>query len=125
MSEGAVQPVYTSTFTFGIRAFDAEFHALDNAIADIAKAIPGYMGEEAWENPATGLVSNVYYWSSLDALQALIQHPAHLAAKQRQAAWLNGYQVVIAQVLRSYGDGGIAHPMAARRSGAAAHSEPT
>ncbi|MGA0612776.1 antibiotic biosynthesis monooxygenase family protein [Caldimonas sp. KR1-144] len=104
--------MYTSTFTFAKREFDDEFHALDAAIARLAKSIPGYLGEEAWENPATGLVSNVYYWQSLEALEALMKHPDHLAAKQRQARWLKGYQVVIAQVLGSYGDQGIAHPLA-------------
>jgi hypothetical protein len=33
-----------------------------------------------------------------------MQHPAHLKAKAAQAQWLNGYQVVIAQVLRTSGD---------------------
>lgn len=60
-----------------------------------------------------GLVSNVYYWDSMQALQALIQHPAHIEAKQRQARWLNGYHIVIARVVGSYGDGRIAHPLAA------------
>jgi len=41
--------------------------------------------------------------------------PTHLAAKARQQQWLNGYQVVIAQVLANYGDGGIAHPLAGRQ----------
>ena len=49
-------------------------------------------------------MSNVYYWQSLEALQKLMHHPAHLKAKAAQAQWLNGYQVVIAQVLRTYGD---------------------
>jgi heme-degrading monooxygenase HmoA len=73
--------------------------------------VPGYLGEEAWENPANGLVSNVYYWDSMAALQQLISHPAHREAKAAQARWLKGYQVVIAEVVRSYGDGGIAHPL--------------
>ena len=60
---------------------------------------------------ATGLISNVYYWESLEALQKLMQHPSHLVAKGRQATWLNGYQIVISQVLKTYGDGGIAHPL--------------
>jgi heme-degrading monooxygenase HmoA len=104
--------MYTSTFTFAKREFDEEFHALDEAIAALARSIPGYLGEESWENPATGLMSNVYYWESLESLQALMAHPAHLAAKQQQARWLQGYQVVIAQVIGSYGDQGIAHPLA-------------
>ncbi|MFN0182554.1 MAG: antibiotic biosynthesis monooxygenase family protein [Aquabacterium sp.] len=106
--------VVTSTFTFAKRAFDDEFHALDEVIAAAARATPGYLGEESWENPSNGQVSNVYYWDSMDALQALMAHPAHRAAKQRQQQWLAGYQVVVAQVLRSYGDGGLAHPLAGR-----------
>jgi len=96
--------MYSSTFIFSKGDWDDEFHRLDAQIAAAAKAIPGYLGEEAWENTATGLVSNVYYWESLEALQALMQHPAHLEAKAGHAKWLSGYQVVISQVLRVYGD---------------------
>ena len=110
--------MYTATFTFAKREFDSAFHTLDHAIAQIAKSIPGYLGEESWENPATGLICNVYYWASLDALRQLIEHPAHLEAKQKQGQWLNGYQITIAQVLRSYGDGGLAHPLATLDGGA-------
>lgn len=105
--------MFTSTFTFAKGHYDADFFALDERIAAIARAIPGYLGEEAWENPATGLVSNVYYWDSMAALQLLMSDPAHREAKQAQARWLKGYQVVIAEVVGSYGDGGIAHPLAA------------
>ncbi|TXI20905.1 MAG: antibiotic biosynthesis monooxygenase [Roseateles sp.] len=106
--------MFSSTFTFAKGDYDADFHALDARIAELARAIPGYLGEEAWENPATGQLSNVYYWDSMAALQQLMQHPAHREAKAAQARWLRGYQVVIAQVLRSYGDGGIPHPLAAQ-----------
>jgi heme-degrading monooxygenase HmoA len=109
--------LYTATFTFAKRQYDDEFHAIDQVIAEAARSIPGYRGEEAWENPATGLISNVYYWDTLEALQQLIRHPKHLEAKQRQAEWLAGYHIVIAQVIRSYGDGGIAHPLAAAEQG--------
>ena len=33
-----------------------------------------------------------------------MRHPAHLEAKSKQSKWLNGYQVVVSQVLRVYGD---------------------
>lgn len=104
--------MYTATFTFSKREFDEEFHAIDNQIAQIAKSIPGYLGEESWENAASGLISTVYYWESMEALEALVNHPLHAVAKQRQAQWLNGYQVVIAKVISAYGDGGIVHPLA-------------
>lgn len=111
--------MYSSTFIFAKKQFDDEFHRLDASIAQAAKAIPGYLGEETWENAATGLVSNVYYWESLEALQVLMQHPQHVAAKAAQSRWLDGYKVVIAQVLRSYGDAqmGLAHPVAATHCG--------
>lgn len=104
--------MYSSTFIFATKQFDAEFHRLDQVIAAAAKSTPGYLGEEAWENTGTGQVSNVYYWESLEALQALMQHPAHLEAKAAQSKWLAGYRVVISQVLRTYGDGGLANPTA-------------
>lgn len=108
--------MYSSTFTFAKGEFDAAFFSMDAEIAQIAKSIPGYLGEEAWENTTNGLVSNVYYWESMEALQKLVKHPAHLAAKLRQGQWLQGYQVVIAQVVRSYGDGKIEHPLHMHRS---------
>ena len=102
-----IAPMYSSTFIFAAKQFDDAFHRLDEAIATAARAIDGYLGEESWTDTGNGLVSNVYYWQSLEsleALQTLMQHPAHLKAKAAQAQWLNGYQVVIAQVLRTYGD---------------------
>jgi heme-degrading monooxygenase HmoA len=100
--------VISSTFIFASKPLDEEFHRLDAVIAAAAKATPGYLGEECWENTACGLTSNVYYWESLEALQGLMQHPAHLEAKVAQARWLDGYQVVISQVLHAYGDGKLA-----------------
>lgn len=102
--------MYSSTFIFATKQFDDAFHRLDHVIANAAKAIPGYRGEETWENAESGLISNVYYWDTLESLRELMQHPAHLEAKAAQENWLNGYQVVIAEVLRTYGDGKLAHP---------------
>jgi len=116
--------VYTATFTFAKREFDAAFPALDQVIAKIARAAPGYRGEEGWENPASGLICNVYCWDGLMALQPRIEHPVPQAAKQQQRRWLGGYQVTIAQDPRSYGDGGIAPPLATREGGASAGPVP-
>ncbi len=41
-----------------------------------------------------------------------MEHPAHREAKAAQANWLDGYQVVISQVLRTYGDSRIDHLLA-------------
>ena len=113
--------MYSATFTFAKGEYDDEFHHLDKVIADVAKGIPGCLGEEAWENPTAGLISTVYYWETLEALQQLVEHPAHIAAKRKQARWINGYHIVVAQVIRSYGDGGIGHPLAAATGAPPSH----
>ena len=105
--------MYSSTFIFAKGEYDEEFFRLDEAIAEAAKQIPGYLGEETWENQTTGLISNVYYWESLEALRALMTHPKHIEAKRAQEKWLNGYQVIVSEVVRIYGDGKISHPVSA------------
>lgn len=100
----------SATFIFDKKQYNHAFYALDNAIAAAAKETEGYLGEESWENAKTGRVCNVYYWQTMESLQALMQHPKHQEAKAKQANWLAGYQVYIAQVQRAYGDGSIAHP---------------
>jgi hypothetical protein len=40
-------------------------------------------------------------------------HPKHVEAKRAQGKWLNGYQVIVSEVIRTYGDGKIVHPAAA------------
>ena len=46
--------LFSATFIFAKKQYDAEFHALDAVIAEVAKNTPGYLGEESWENTATG-----------------------------------------------------------------------
>ena len=99
--------MFSSTFIFGKKQFDEEFFELDEIIAEIAKSIPGYLGEETWENPKTGLISNIYYWETLEALNQLIKHPKHQEAKSKQAQWLDGYRVVISEVKQEYGQKGL------------------
>jgi heme-degrading monooxygenase HmoA len=109
--------MYSSTFIFRAGQYDEEFHLLDRRIAEVARAIPGYLGEETWENAGERLIQNIYYWESEEALLQLIRHPAHLEAKSKHARWLDGYRVVIAKVIREYGDGGLAQQATAAKSG--------
>lgn len=102
----------SATFIFDKKQFDARFYQLDEEIAVFARQTPGYLGEESWENPSNGRICNVYYWEDMQGLQALMQHPRHLEAKASQAEWLQGYQVIISEVLRAYGDAAFAHPTA-------------
>lgn len=102
--------MYSSTFIFRAGEYDDEFHRLDQDIAKLARSITGYLGEETWESQDGGLIQNVYYWESLEALDKLINDPVHQAAKAKQARWLDGYRAVIAEVLREYGDGKLPSP---------------
>jgi len=105
--------MYSATFIFDKKQYDDAFYALDGAIAAAAKETEGYLGEENWENVDTGRVCNVYYWQDLKSLQTLMNHPKHLEAKAQQANWLNGYQIVIAEVIRAYGNGITLQPTSA------------
>jgi len=102
--------MYSATFIFDKKQFDAEFDALDALIAEAARDTTGYLGEEAWEDPRTGRVCNVYYWADEMGLQELTRHPKHLEAKAAYSKWLGGYHVVLAKVLKCYGDEAFAHP---------------
>lgn len=102
--------MYSATFIFDTKQFDSDFHRLDALIAAAARETEGYLGEEAWEDSKTGRISNVYYWKSQAGLRQLMEHPKHQEAKRRYSEWLSGYQVVIAQIIRTYGDSTIDHP---------------
>ncbi|AIO43891.1 hypothetical protein K6Y76_16830 [Burkholderia cenocepacia] len=45
-----------------------------------------------------------HQWKAGETLLRSVEHPANVEAKPKQARWLDGYRVVIARVLREYGD---------------------
>ncbi|WP_309133193.1 hypothetical protein [Brevibacterium sp.] len=98
------RPKYSSTFIFEIGSLDDDFHRIDSEIAERARQIPGFLGEEAWHNEDTGLHSEVYYWSNMDSLKQLIAMDTHQTAKSRYGEWLGEYRVVIAEVQSVYGN---------------------
>lgn len=51
----------------------------------------------------------MYYGSDLKSLKAFAADPVHLEAKRQYDRWYRGYQIVIADVIRCYGDGAIPH----------------
>ncbi|MGI8394488.1 antibiotic biosynthesis monooxygenase family protein [Leucobacter sp. W1038] len=99
----APKPKYSSTFIFETKELNDDFHRLDSEIAARARKIPGFLGEEAWHNEETGLHSEVYYWSSMEALRELIGMDTHAVAKQRHGEWLGEYRVIISEVQAVYG----------------------
>ncbi len=103
--------VYCATFIFKKGNFNEEFHRLDKLIADFARATQGYIGEESYENAENGQIINLYYWNDPAGLRALMQNQDHRQAKQQQARWLNGYQVIVSKVLAAYNNGKFVHPL--------------
>lgn len=95
--------MYSSTFIFHAKAYDEDFHKLNDEIAARARAIPGFLGEEEWHNEQTGLHAEVYYWDTLQSLHELIGMPAHQLAKAQHPRWLGPYRVVISEVISVYG----------------------
>lgn len=111
--------MYTSTFIFEAKPYDADVHRLNDEIAERARRIPGFLGEEEWSDDATGLHSEVYYWETLEALQQLIGMDTHREAKGQHDRWIGPHRVVIAQVLSTYGDGALGlHHTPERRAAA-------
>lgn len=102
--------MYSATFIFDKKQFDDEFYALDAVIAAAARETVGFLGDESWQDPSTGRWCNVYYGSDEAGLRLLMPQPIHLQAKAGQARWLDGYQVIVAKVPRSYGNERISHP---------------
>jgi heme-degrading monooxygenase HmoA len=100
--------VYSAAFLYRAGDYDAEFHRLNGIIDEVARASPGFIGTESWQG-VDGLRNATYYWRDLETLKAFSTHPAHQEAKRQYARWYSGYHIVISQVLRSYGDGAIAH----------------
>ena len=101
--------MYSAAFIFEPGQSDDTFHRLNGEIAEAARPTPGVLGSEAGTDDAGTRVNAVYCWETLEALRTFAAHPRHVEAKRRYAEWYDGFHVVIAQGLDSYGDGHIGH----------------
>ena len=101
--------MFSIAFIFEAREYDDEFHRLDAQIGAAARSAAGFRGAESYREADGARRIAIYYWDTLKQLAAFSRHPVHLEAKQQYRRWYSGYHIVIAQVLRSYGDGGFAH----------------
>jgi len=109
--------MYSATFTWEPGEYGQEFHRLNEIIEDVAQSMDGFLGVESWQSADGSRRCAVYYWDSLDTLKSFSTHPAHLEAKRQYTRWYKGYHVVVAEVLRSYGDDYFEHVTPNERRG--------
>ena len=107
----------SASFIVDTLELDEEFHRLDERIIQAAKATTGYIGEEAWQDPKSGRVCTVYYWESREGLFELMGNPDHRHAREGSPRWLQGYQVVVSEIVASYGTNNYPHPLVGRNFG--------
>ncbi len=101
--------MYSASFIFEPGTYDEKFHELDALIEAAANATVGYLGFEVWKS-TDGLKTNaVYYWQTLESLKEFATHPKHVEAQRQYKRWYKGFHIVIAQVIKSYGDGALTH----------------
>ncbi len=97
--------MYEIAFIFKPGTYDEDFHRLDAQIAAVAAATPGYLGVRTWQSADGEFHNAVYRWEHLDNLKDFSQSAAHLQAKEQYARWYGGYEIVVSQVMSTYGDG--------------------
>ena len=102
-------------FIFRPGSYDAEFHTLDDEIEAFAQSLDGYVGVDRWVSDDGASRNSIYYFRDRDAMNLLARYPSHLVAKREYARWYDGYQIVLSEVVGSYGDGRIEHPAASRQ----------
>lgn len=112
--------MYIAMFIFEPGERDSEFHRLNDLIDEAARATGGLISQESWSEVNGTRINATYYWETLDALKQFSNHPSHLEAKRLYRRWYDGYHVVVAEVLNSYGDEAFEHATPNRRRKAGA-----
>lgn len=102
------------SFIFSPGVYDDEFHSLDGRIEQFAIALEGFIGVDRWVSDDGKARNSIYYFEGMDSVKQLSRYPEHLVAKENYKKWYLGYQIVVSEVVGSYGDGYFAHPSQAR-----------
>lgn len=99
--------VISAQFIFKPGTYDEEFHRLDVEIEAYVATIPGFLGVEKWISFDGQTKNSMYYFESIDAMFQLSRFDAHREAKGKYQNWYDGYQIVVSEIKKSYGDGAI------------------
>lgn len=94
-------PYYAVIFTSLRTEGDEGYSAMADAMAELAKDQPGYLGIESARD---GLGITVSYWASLDAIKNWKENMKHRAAqKLGKEKWYSSFKTRICKVERDYG----------------------
>ena len=94
-------PYYAVIFTSFRTEGDNGYTAMAEAMDELAKQQPGYLGIESVRKE---LGITVSYWQSLEDIKKWKQNVDHLAAQHLgRAKWYEHYKVRICKVERDYG----------------------
>ncbi|MEM0898353.1 MAG: DUF4188 domain-containing protein [Pseudomonadota bacterium] len=99
----------SAAFIFESGDLDDEFWRLDGLIEQAAADNAGFIGKDVWVSEDGRRRNSTYYWKDKQALGEFARHPLHLEAKAQYERWYMGFHVVISEVTKTYGDGGIQH----------------
>lgn len=100
------------SFIFSPGVYDDEFHELDRKIDDFASSLEGFLGVDRWVSEDGKSRNSIYYFDGMTSVRQLSRYPDHLVAKENYKKWYLGYQIVVSEVVGSYGDGYFQHPSA-------------
>ena len=94
-------PYYAVIFTSLRTAGDDGYGAMAEAMAELARQQPGYLGMESARD---GLGITVSYWTDLESIAAWKANVKHLAAQEAgRERWYSHFKTRIARVERDYG----------------------
>ena len=94
-------PYYAVIFTSLRTEGDDGYGAMAEAMVELAKRQPGYLGIESARE---GLGITVSYWTDLESIAAWKADVKHLAAQQAgRERWYSQFKTRIARVERDYG----------------------
>jgi heme-degrading monooxygenase HmoA len=97
-------PYFAVVFTSQRTPVDDEgYAAMAQAMDDLARQQPGYLGIESARD-ALGFGITVSYWTSLDAIRAWRENVEHRAAQTLgRERWYRAYSLRVCEVRRAYG----------------------
>ncbi len=97
----------SAQFIFKPGTYDEEFHLLDAEIEAYVATIPGFLGAEKWVSHDGQTKNSMYYFETMDAMFQLSRFDVHREAKGKYQNWYDGFQIVVSEIKKSYGDGAI------------------